>query len=65
VTKSLDIRSVDFAKCEIASESGPSDPEMIRTVDHSPYRSIGDRDFEMPKSLDIKNSEIAICDFPI
>ena len=27
--------------------------------------AIGDRDFEMPKSLDIKNSEIAICDFAI
>jgi hypothetical protein len=33
MTKSLDIKNPDFAKCEIASEYGPSDPEMIRTID--------------------------------
>jgi hypothetical protein len=39
MTKSLDIKNPDFAKCEIASESGPSDPEMIRTID---FFHIGD-----------------------
>jgi len=45
MTKSLDIKNPDFTKCEIASESGPSDPEMIRTIDF----------------LHIRVSGIAIC----
>jgi hypothetical protein len=32
-------------------------------LDRRLHRSIRDRDFEMPKSLDIKNPEIAIYDF--
>jgi hypothetical protein len=40
----------DFAICEIASESRPSDPEMIRTVDVTPYRSFGDREFKMERT---------------
>jgi hypothetical protein len=32
-------------------------------LDRRLHRSIGDWDFEMPKSLDVKNPEIAICDF--
>jgi hypothetical protein len=40
----------DFAICEIASESGPSDPEMIRTIDVTPYQSFGDREFKMERT---------------
>jgi hypothetical protein len=39
MTKSLDIKNPDFMKHEITSESGPSDPEMIRTID---FFHIGD-----------------------
>jgi hypothetical protein len=34
-------------------------------LDRRPHWRIGDRDFKMSKSLDIKNPEIAICDFAI
>jgi hypothetical protein len=53
----------DFAICEIASESGPSDPEMIRTVDVTPYRSFGDREFKMERTQYNKN--FAMCDITI
>jgi hypothetical protein len=33
VTRTFTIKNVDFAICEIAIESGPSDQEMIWTVD--------------------------------
>jgi hypothetical protein len=41
--------------CEIAIESGPSDLEMIRTVDHSSYRSFGDREFKRARTQCNKN----------
>jgi hypothetical protein len=49
---------------EIPIESGPSNLERIRTVDHSSVR-IGVRDFEMSKSLVNENPEITIRDFAI
>jgi hypothetical protein len=63
MTKSLDIKNPDFAICEIATESGPSDTEMIRTIDHSPYRSFGDREFKRErmqcnKNLDFDHSDM-------
>jgi hypothetical protein len=52
----------DFAICEIAIESRPSDPEMIRTVDLISHRSFGDRDLEVTRTCNIRNAEIAIHD---
>jgi hypothetical protein len=49
---------------EIPIEFGPSNPERIRTVDHSSVR-IGVRDFEMSKSLVNENLEIAKHDIAI
>jgi hypothetical protein len=40
----------DFAICEIAIESRPSDPEMIRTVDLTSHRSFGDRDLKVTRT---------------
>jgi hypothetical protein len=51
--------------CKFAMKSEPSDQTLIWTVNSSHCRSIGDRDFEMSKSFDNKNPEIAICDFAI
>jgi hypothetical protein len=55
----------DFAICEIAIESRPSDPEMIRTVDLTSHRSFGDRNLEVTKTWNIRNAEIAICDIAL
>jgi hypothetical protein len=55
----------DFVICEIASESGPSDPEMIRTVDVTPYQSFGDREFKMKRTQYNKNLDFAMCDITI
>jgi hypothetical protein len=54
-----------IAICKIAMKSEPSDQNLIWTVNSSHCRSIGDRDFEMTKTLDNKNPEIAICDIAI
>ena len=60
--KNYDIENPDIAKITI--ESGPSNPEWIKTVDHSSVR-IGVRDFEMSKSLVNENPEIAKRDIAI
>jgi hypothetical protein len=52
--------SLDNKNLEIAIESGPSDPEMIRIVDHSPYRSFGDREFKRARTQCNKNLDFAI-----
>ena len=62
MSKFLDIENPDIAK--IAIESGPSNLERIKTVDHSSVR-IGVRDFEMSKSLVNENPEIAKRDIAI
>ena len=62
MSKFLDIENPDIAK--IAIESGPSNPERIKTVDHSSVR-IGVRDFEMSKSLINENPEIVKHDIAI
>jgi hypothetical protein len=56
--------SIGKSQGEIPIESGPSNPERIRTVDHSSVR-IGVRDFEMSKSLVNENPEIAKRDIAI
>jgi hypothetical protein len=55
----------DFAICEIASESGPSDPKMIRTVDVTPYQSFRDHEFKMERTQYNKNPDFAMCDITI
>jgi hypothetical protein len=55
----------DFAICEITSESGPSDPEMIRTIDVTPYQSFGDHEFKMERTQYNKNLDFAMCDITI
>jgi hypothetical protein len=47
------------------NESEPSDQEMIRTVDHSPYRSFGDREFKRARTQCNKNPDFAICEIAI
>jgi hypothetical protein len=56
--------SIGKSQGEIPIESGPSNLERIRTVDHSSVR-IGVRDFEMSKSLVNENPEIAKRDIVI
>jgi hypothetical protein len=55
----------DFTICKIASESGPLDPEMIRTADVTPYRSFGDREFKMKRTQYNENPDFAMCDIMI
>ena len=62
MSKFLDIENPDIVKITI--EFGPSNPERIKTVDHSSVR-IGVRDFEMSKSLVNENPEIAKHDIAI
>jgi hypothetical protein len=58
-------KNPDFAICEIVSESGPSAPEMIKTVDVTLYRSFGDREFKMERTQYNKNPDFAMCDITI
>jgi hypothetical protein len=44
VTKTLNVKSVEIAMCEIPTESEPSDQDMIWTVDPTSLRSFVDRD---------------------
>jgi hypothetical protein len=39
-------KNVDFAICEIAIQSQLLNQALIRTVDPTPFRGIGDRDLE-------------------
>jgi hypothetical protein len=55
----------DFTICEIAIESRPSDPEMIRTIDLTSHQSFGDRDLKVTRTLNIRNAEITICDIAL
>jgi hypothetical protein len=57
--------NLDFTICEIASESRPSDPEMIRTVDVTPYQSFGDHEFKMERTQYNKNPDFVMCDITI
>jgi hypothetical protein len=51
--------------CEIAIESRPSDPEMIRIIDLISHRSFGDRSLEVTRNCNIRNAEIVIQDVAI
>jgi hypothetical protein len=44
VTKTLNIKSVEIAMCEISTESKPSDQDMIWTIDSTSLRSFVDQD---------------------
>jgi hypothetical protein len=55
----------DFTICEIAIESRPSDPEMIRTIDLTSHQSFGDRDLKVTRTCNIRNAEIAVRDIAI
>jgi hypothetical protein len=53
-------KNVDFAICEIAIQSQPLNQALIRTVDPTPFRGIGDRDLESrdvssPDSRNVKS----------
>jgi hypothetical protein len=58
-------KNVDFAICEIAIQSQSLNRDQIWTVDPTPCRSFVNRDFEVTKTLDIKDVEIAICEIVI
>jgi hypothetical protein len=55
----------NFAICEIVIESRPSDPEMIRTIDLTSHRSLGDRNLEVTRPCNIRNVEIVICNIAL
>jgi hypothetical protein len=44
VTKTLNVKSVEIAMCEISTESEPSYQDVIWTVDPTSLRSFKDRD---------------------
>ena len=44
--KIIDIKNVDFMICEIVIQSQSLNGDMIRTIDPTPLRGIGDRDLE-------------------
>jgi hypothetical protein len=46
VTRTLNIKNAEIAKCEIAKLSEPSDQVFIGTVDPMQFRGFGDRDLE-------------------
>jgi hypothetical protein len=43
VTKTLKVKSVEIAMCEISTESEPLDQDLIWTVDPTSLRSFVDR----------------------
>jgi hypothetical protein len=62
VTKTLNVKSVKTAMCEISTESEPSVQDVIWTVDPTSLRSFVDRDLSVTRTLNIRNVEIAICE---
>jgi hypothetical protein len=44
VTKTLNVKSVKIAMCEISTESEPSNQDMIWTIDPTSLQSFVDRD---------------------
>jgi hypothetical protein len=62
VTRTLNIKNVEFTICEIATNLQPSDQEVIWTIDLTSSRSFVDRDLEVTRTLNIRNVEFAICE---
>jgi hypothetical protein len=50
-------KNPDIAMCEISIESEPSDQDVIWTVDPTSLRSFVDRDLEVTRTLNIRNSK--------
>jgi hypothetical protein len=62
MSKNINHRNPEIAICEIAIESQPLDQDVIWTVDLTPFRSFADRNFEVTRTLNIKNTEILKCE---
>jgi hypothetical protein len=60
VTRTLNIRNVEFTICEITTNLQPSDQEVIWTVDLTSSRSFVDQDLEVTRTLNIRNVEFMI-----
>jgi hypothetical protein len=46
VKKTLNVKSFEITMCEISTEFEPSNQVLIRTIDPTPFRGIGDHDLE-------------------
>jgi intracellular sulfur oxidation DsrE/DsrF family protein len=65
VKKTLNIKNVEIAICEITIQSQSLNEDHIWTVDLTPYRSFANRDMERQRKQCNKNVEIAICKITI